>query len=86
MMVDSNGTVLAGDRQTANWIGKSVEDTPLFREIGYTAEGTARVEGLDGVRRIYGFVHVPASDARLVVGLPEADVLRRSTARSRSPT
>ncbi len=77
MLIDSNGTVLAGDRQTADWVGKSVEDTPLLQEIGYAAEGTVRVEGLDGVRRIYGFVHVPASDARLVVGLPEADVLRQ---------
>jgi hypothetical protein len=76
MLIDGNGTVLAGDQHIANWVGKSIEDTALFRAISYSPEGTARVEGLDGVRRIYGFVHVPASDARLVVGLPEADVLR----------
>jgi HAMP domain-containing protein len=32
---------------------------------------------LDGVRRVYGFVAVPLSDARLVVGFPEAEVLNR---------
>jgi len=73
MLIDSRGTVLAGDRQAAGFIGKSAQS--LFREFGTSPEGTARAAGLDGVRRIFGFVAVPLSDARLVIGFPEADVL-----------
>src|SRR5438094_2117566 len=76
MLVDAGGTVLAGDRQIAGWIGKSAREAELFRELGDHTEGTARTAGLDGVRRIFGFVSVPLSDARLVVGLTEAEVLR----------
>jgi diguanylate cyclase (GGDEF)-like protein len=76
MLVDAGGTVLAGDRQIAGWIGKSTREAELFRELGDRTEGTARTTGLDGVRHIFGFVSVPMSDARLVVGLTEAEVLR----------
>lgn len=77
MLIDSRGTVLAGDRQTASFVGKSMQDLNLFREFGTSPEGTARAAGLDGIRRIFGFVAVPLSDARLVVGFPEADVLNQ---------
>jgi diguanylate cyclase (GGDEF)-like protein len=75
MLVDAGGTVLAGDPQSASWIGKSVREADPFRGFGDKTEGTARTAGPDGVRRIYGFVAVPLSDARLVVGLTEAEVL-----------
>jgi len=77
ILVDASGTVLAGDRQSAGWIGKSMHDADLFREFRDRNEGTVRVAGLDGVRHIFGFVSVPLSDARLVVGLTEAEVLSR---------
>jgi diguanylate cyclase (GGDEF)-like protein len=77
MLVDAGGTVLAGDPQSAGWIGKSVREADPFLGFGDKAEGTARTAGPDGVRRIYGFVAVPLSDARLVVGLTEAEVLNR---------
>jgi diguanylate cyclase (GGDEF)-like protein len=77
MLVDGSGTVLAGDRQSASWIGKSMHDADLFREFRDRSEGSVRAAGLDGVRHIFGFVSVPLSDARLVVGLTEAEVLHR---------
>jgi diguanylate cyclase (GGDEF)-like protein len=77
MLVDASSTVLASDPQSAAWIGKSVRDAEPFREFADKTEGTARTTGPDGVRRIYGFVAVPLSDARLVIGLTEAEVLNR---------
>src|SRR5262245_35271711 len=77
MLIDAGGMLLAGDRQSTAWIGKSVRETSLFREFGDRTEGTVRSPGLDGIRRIFGFVSVPLSDARLGVGLTEAEVLRR---------
>ena len=78
LLIDSAGTVLAGDPGTASWTGKRVDDTAFFKLLGQGDEGTVRGEGLDGVRRIFGFVRVPSSDARLVVGLNEAEVLQRT--------
>jgi diguanylate cyclase (GGDEF)-like protein len=76
MLIDGNGTVLAGDRQIAKLVGNSMRDTPLFKAIDQRAEGTAKAPGPNGVPLIFGFVRVPLSDARIVVGLTEAEVLR----------
>src|SRR5215470_15691484 len=77
MLVDACGTMIARDPQSASWIGKSVREANPFHKFADKTEGTLRATGPDGVRRIYGFVAVPLSDARLVVGLPEAEVLNR---------
>jgi diguanylate cyclase (GGDEF)-like protein len=78
LLIDSAGTVVAGDPSVSAWSGKNVEDTAFFKALGAADEGTVRTEGLDGVRRIFGFARVPSSDARLVVGLDEAEVLQRT--------
>ena len=78
LLIDSQGTVIAGDPARSKWVGKRIDDTPFFKRLGQADEGTARGEGLDGVRRIFGFARVPSSDARLVIGLNEAEVLQRT--------
>jgi diguanylate cyclase (GGDEF)-like protein len=78
LLVDSQGTVVAGDPVRASWKGKRIDETPFFKLISAGDQGTVRAEGLDGVRRIYGYVRVPSTDARLVVGLNEADMLQRT--------
>lgn len=78
LLIDSQGTVIAGDPGRSNWTGKRIDDTAFFQRLGPGDEGTVRGEGLDGVRRIFGFARVPSSDARLVVGLNEAEVLQRT--------
>jgi diguanylate cyclase (GGDEF)-like protein len=78
LLIDSQGTVVAGDPSRSEWIGKDINDTALFKSLGESNEGTVRSEGLDGIRRIYGYVRVPSSDASLVVGLNEAEVLSRT--------
>lgn len=78
LLIDGHGTVLAGDSGRAGWAGKRIDDTALFKSLGDRDEGIARGEGLDGVRRIFGFVRVPSSDARLIVGLNEQEALQRT--------
>jgi diguanylate cyclase (GGDEF)-like protein len=77
LLIGGNGTVFAADPSAAAWIGTRVNDTLLAKEIGASHQGTARVVGFDGVRRVFGFIRVPASDAHLVVGLNESEVLQR---------
>jgi diguanylate cyclase (GGDEF)-like protein len=78
LLVDSQGTVIASDPGRASWNGKRIDGMPFFNQISIGDQGTVRGEGLDGMRRIFGFVRVPSTDARLVVGLNEADVLQRT--------
>ena len=77
LLMGGTGTVYAADASSAKWIGTNVSDSPLAKEIAARDEGTARIAGFDGVRRVFGFVRVPASDAHLVVGLNESEVLQR---------
>jgi diguanylate cyclase (GGDEF)-like protein len=78
LLIDSAGTVIAGDPSMAAWTGKRIDDTAFYKQLGSADEGTVREAGLDRIRRIFAYVRVPSSDARLVVGLNEADVLQRT--------
>jgi diguanylate cyclase (GGDEF)-like protein len=77
LLIGGSGTVYAADPSAVSWIGTNVSGSELMKEIGTRDLGTVRVTGFDGVRRIFGFMREPASDARLVVGLNEAEVLQR---------
>jgi diguanylate cyclase (GGDEF)-like protein len=76
LLVDGAGTVIAGGLGKTEWTGQRIHETPFFKRLGESDEGALRSEGLDGERRIFGFVRVASSDARLVVGLNEAEVLQ----------
>ena len=78
LLIDREGTVVAGNAVGNDGIGKRINDTAFFKSLGGAEEGTVRGEGPDGIRRIYGYARVPLSDARLVVGLNEAEVLHRT--------
>ena len=77
MLIDGNGTLVAGDREVADRIGTFVGDFAVAREFAALDEGTLRSKGLDGVSRIFGFVRAAGSEAHLAVGLDEVDVLKR---------
>jgi diguanylate cyclase (GGDEF)-like protein len=77
LIVDATGTMLASHPSREGWIGKSFSAHPLVRAMLTSAEGTVTVKGLDDVRRIYAFMRVPWTDARLAVGLNERVVLER---------
>jgi diguanylate cyclase (GGDEF)-like protein len=77
LLVDSAGAVLAGHPAPDAWIGRDVSTDALLREVGDRAEGTITAVGFDGARRIWGFVTVPNTRARLFVGLDEGDALSK---------
>lgn len=77
LMVDGKGTVIARQPNPDEWVGRQFKDHPLVREMLARPAGTITGNGLDGVRRIFGFVQLPGTDARLAVGLDEKEVLRR---------
>lgn len=77
LMVDGTGTVITRQPDPDKWIGRQFSNHPLILALMARAEGAVTEKGLDGVRRMYGFVRLPGTEARLAVGLDEDEVLRR---------
>ena len=77
LMFDGAGTVLARQPSEQASVGRQFKDHPLDRAMAAQPEGIFAGECLDGVRRIFGYVQLPGTNARLAVGLDESEVLRR---------
>ena len=71
LLIDGSGTLIAAAAGEENLVGKSFADRTLVQDILAHDEGTMTTAGLDGVRRIFAYVHVPWTQARLAVGLGE---------------
>ncbi len=74
LMLDSAGTLIAGSADQKNYIGKRVGDHALMQELFKDDEGSVAMPGLDGINRIFAFVRVPWTQARLAIGLNEDKV------------
>jgi diguanylate cyclase (GGDEF)-like protein len=75
-LIDSSGTVLARYPHSDIMAGQDRRDHPLVAAMLAHKEGHIAAEGFDGARRIYGYVSLPWSNARLAVGLSESEILR----------
>jgi diguanylate cyclase (GGDEF)-like protein len=77
LLLDGGGTVLAGYPDRGNLVGRRLGGGELARQILARSEGVVTAAAIDGVRRIYGFLQLPGTNTRLVIGLDESEVLRR---------
>jgi GGDEF domain-containing protein len=77
MMVDGKGTLLTRQPSRESWVGRQFADHPIIRAMLASPEGVVTGDSLDGVRRVFGFVELPGTGARLAVGFDESDILRR---------
>jgi diguanylate cyclase (GGDEF)-like protein len=71
-LVDGGGTLIAASADQTALIGKSFAGHALARDMLADDEGTVTSAGFDGVRRIFAYVRVPWTQARLAVGLDES--------------
>jgi diguanylate cyclase (GGDEF)-like protein len=76
MLLDGSGTLIAASDDLHGLIGKNLATQPLTKRMLAGDEGTATLNGFDGIRRIFAYVRVPWTGARLAVGLDEAVVHR----------
>jgi diguanylate cyclase (GGDEF)-like protein len=74
VLIDSGGTAMAGSADQEALIGKKFTGHALTQDMLTSDEGTITVPGFDGVERIYAYVRVPWTQARLAVGLDERAV------------
>jgi diguanylate cyclase (GGDEF)-like protein len=71
LLLDGSGTLVAGSDDQQNLIGKPFAAQSLARDMLAHDEGTVTTAGLDGIPRIFAYVRVPWTQARLAVGLDE---------------
>jgi diguanylate cyclase (GGDEF)-like protein len=76
-LIDGKGTVLTGLFNRDNIVGHNFVDHPLIRDILSRHDGTTTGAGLDGIGRIFAFMQLPDTDARVVVGFERREVLSR---------
>ena len=74
LLIDGGGRLVAASANDQDFIGKDITGQALLQNMRARDEGTMTGADLDGRRRIFGFVHVPWTQARLAVGLDEATV------------
>jgi diguanylate cyclase (GGDEF)-like protein len=77
LMVDGEGVILTHYPEGGAWSGRAFKDHPLARAMLARSEGVVTENGLDGVRRVFGFVQLPGTATRLAVGLDEREILHR---------
>lgn len=75
LMIDGAGTVLAQYPSGGDLIGQEFKGHPLVQAMLAKPEGFVIENALDGVRRIFGFVQLPGTQARIAVGFDETTVL-----------
>ncbi len=70
---DNNGITLARYPDTDAWLGKPIPEQMIISHLQqHNSEGTTKLEGPDGITRLYGFLPLGADEtnAFVAVGLP----------------
>lgn len=75
LLADASGTVLAGQPDALDMVGRSLRSSRLEVALAGDRRGDARANWPDGKARVFGFAAVPGTDAILVVGREEAAIL-----------
>ncbi len=73
-LIDGGGRLVAGSADQQPLVGKRFADNDLAKRMLSGDKGTMTIPGFDGVQRIFAYVRVPWTQARLAVGLDEAAV------------
>ena len=74
LLIDSNGMLVAASAEQRSLVGNHFADQSLVKAMLANDQGTVTGVSLDGVRRIFAYIRVPWTQARLAVGLDENDV------------
>ena len=71
LLFDGGGTLVAASADQGGLIGKPFAARDLARDMLSRDEGTVTGTGFDGIPRIFAYVRVPWTQARLAVGLDQ---------------
>src|SRR5208282_4611592 len=71
LLLDGSGTLVAASGDEENLIGKQFAGLELVHDMLANDQGSVTTADFAGVRRIFAYVRVPWTQARLAVGLDD---------------
>lgn len=75
-LIDNEGGIFVRYPEPGTWIGRKMPEGELLKAIlRQSGEGTADAEGVDGVKRLYGFTRLSDNAATVIVGLAKESAL-----------
>jgi len=74
VLIDGNGTIIAGSADQADNVGKSFRQHALAQEMLANDHGTTTRAGFDGISRVFAYDRVPWTRTRVAIGLDESIV------------
>ena len=74
LLIDGSGTLVAASANEQEFVGKDIASQSLVKDMLARDQGTMTGTGLDGRQRIFGFMRVPWTQARVAIGLDQAAV------------
>jgi len=78
-IINSAGYVIARWPNAAQWVGAKVGEVEIVRRLHAThSESVIQARGMDGVEKLYGFVHIVDTDWYLYTGIPTAAIVAPS--------
>ena len=75
LLIDGQGDLLATQPRSDAWLGRSPADRALIAAMLAEPKGAITAAGPDDKRRIFGFLQIPETSARIAVGLDESELL-----------
>ena len=74
LILDAHGTVLLRSPDAEGWVGRTIDTAEFLDRTTHADSGTAIVNGVDGLERLYAFTQVKTgesgADAFLSIGIP----------------
>lgn len=77
-IVDSAGLIVTRTREPQHWIGRALNTPALSDRLLDAGQGAFQARDIDGVERYVGFVRVPSTGWRVMVGVPADLVITRA--------
>jgi PAS domain S-box-containing protein len=75
VLIDGEGTILAQSPPQPDTVGKRMPEHPLIRAMLASPEGEAELPDLHGIERIFAYVPLGSTGARLAIGIDRAATL-----------
>ncbi|MGG6267828.1 ATP-binding protein [Leptolyngbya sp. AN03gr2] len=82
-VVDRKGVILARYPEPEKWVGTSIENTDLFKELQTQQTNSTTIQkGADGNLQLFAFSYLlpqEVPDLRLIVSIPESEIYAQAT-------
>lgn len=77
-IIDGQGRVVARSENPEKFVGRSIRELSMVNIVLSRPSGTLRMNGADGIERIFGFFPVAGTDWKVIVGILSSIALEKA--------